>query len=123
MPRPFFHLGGKTDGRTQFRLQHDPLYANPGPSKNRVLIIIVRIVGRMQIIHLLYSLSFSRSFNQELGGSQSAYSLSDQLKLNPAFNDDSEKPTTFDDVQELVSKMRNEWNVSIKHRNFCFLLK
>ncbi|XP_043283434.1 glycogen debranching enzyme [Venturia canescens] len=48
---------------------------------------------------------------QVLGDSHSAYSISDQLKLNPAFNNENGKPTMFDDVQELINKMRNEWNV------------
>ncbi|XP_051162472.1 glycogen debranching enzyme [Leptopilina boulardi] len=47
---------------------------------------------------------------QELGGSRSSYSLSDQLKLNPSFSS-GEKETTFDDVEALVKKMRTEWNV------------
>ena len=52
------------------------------------------------------------NLQQELGGSKSAYSLSDQLKLNPSFNDDKDKPATFDDVECLTNKMRKEWNVS-----------
>ncbi|XP_024943750.1 glycogen debranching enzyme [Cephus cinctus] len=47
---------------------------------------------------------------QELGASKSSYSLSDQLKLNPSFSDD-DKETTFDDVEEFVTKMHNEWNM------------
>ncbi|KAK0167033.1 hypothetical protein PV327_004482 [Microctonus hyperodae] len=48
---------------------------------------------------------------QQLGGSQSGYSLSDQLKLNSSFHDNIDEPTTFDDVETLISKMRNDWNV------------
>ncbi|XP_066584134.1 glycogen debranching enzyme isoform X2 [Prorops nasuta] len=46
---------------------------------------------------------------QALGGSRSCYSLSDQLKLNPNFNN-ANKVVTFDDIEELTTKMRNEWN-------------
>ncbi|XP_078050064.1 glycogen debranching enzyme [Augochlora pura] len=47
---------------------------------------------------------------QELGFSKSSYSLSDQLKLNPSFNDE-DKPATFEDIEGLTNKMRNEWNI------------
>ena len=50
-------------------------------------------------------------FLQALGGSNSAYSLSDQLKLNPTFHDSPSKETTYDDVEKLIKKMREEWNV------------
>ncbi|XP_057317970.1 glycogen debranching enzyme-like isoform X1 [Microplitis mediator] len=48
---------------------------------------------------------------QELGGSKSAYSLSDQLKLNPGFNDSKDKPVTFYDIEKLTNELRNEMNV------------
>lgn len=48
---------------------------------------------------------------QELGDSQSAYSLSNQLKLNSAFNDTVDRPATFNDVENITNKMRKEWNV------------
>ncbi|KAK4875160.1 hypothetical protein RN001_011582 [Aquatica leii] len=47
---------------------------------------------------------------QELGASKSAYSLSSQLQLNPSFND-SNRRVTFDDLQNLTDKMRNEWKI------------
>lgn len=47
-----------------------------------------------------------------MGYSKSSYSLSDQLKLNPSFNDDN-KSITYDDIEKLINKMRNEWNVNI----------
>ncbi|XP_032451729.1 glycogen debranching enzyme isoform X2 [Nasonia vitripennis] len=47
---------------------------------------------------------------QAIGDSKSAYSLSDQLKLNPSFNDAPNKETSFDDVEKLITKMREEWN-------------
>ncbi|KAJ8667077.1 hypothetical protein QAD02_008739 [Eretmocerus hayati] len=46
---------------------------------------------------------------QAIGGSKSAYSLSDQLKLNPSFHDPNTE-TTFDDVERLMKKIREEWN-------------
>ncbi|XP_034951239.1 glycogen debranching enzyme isoform X2 [Chelonus insularis] len=48
---------------------------------------------------------------QELGGSQSAYSLSDQLKINSSFYDDKQQPVTFTDVEKLIKKLRQEWNM------------
>ncbi|GAB6025571.1 hypothetical protein CHUAL_011301 [Chamberlinius hualienensis] len=47
---------------------------------------------------------------QTLGGSQSSYSLSDQLSLNPNFSSDDKK-YTLDDVEKLTKKMRDEWKV------------
>ncbi|XP_011307475.1 glycogen debranching enzyme isoform X1 [Fopius arisanus] len=48
---------------------------------------------------------------QELGESQSAYSLSDQLKVNSSFNDSNDRPATFDDIEALTNKLRNDWKV------------
>ncbi|KFM74098.1 Glycogen debranching enzyme, partial [Stegodyphus mimosarum] len=47
---------------------------------------------------------------QELGGSQSSYSLRNQLALNPTFHTKSKK-CTLGDIGELVEKMRREWKV------------
>ncbi|XP_071444480.1 glycogen debranching enzyme [Hetaerina americana] len=47
---------------------------------------------------------------QKLGGSNSAYSLSDQLGLNPVFST-PEKKVSFDDIEALVVKMKEEWKV------------
>ncbi|CAG9760960.1 unnamed protein product [Ceutorhynchus assimilis] len=48
---------------------------------------------------------------QELGASKSCYSLSEQLKLNPMFNEANGKKPTFDEVEKLTTKMRKEWKV------------
>ncbi|XP_066992681.2 glycogen debranching enzyme [Anabrus simplex] len=48
---------------------------------------------------------------QELGGSNSAYSLSEQLKLNPSFNE-GDRQMTFGDLEQLTTKMRNEWKMA-----------
>lgn len=45
---------------------------------------------------------------QQLGDSHSAYSLSDQLKLNPSFGPDA----TFAQVEKLIAKLRTEWKVA-----------
>ncbi|XP_063621048.1 glycogen debranching enzyme [Cydia splendana] len=45
---------------------------------------------------------------QELGASNSSYSLADQLKLNPAFGADA----SFADVENLLTKLRCEWRVA-----------
>ncbi|XP_034241741.1 glycogen debranching enzyme isoform X2 [Thrips palmi] len=47
---------------------------------------------------------------QELGGSNSAYSLSDQLKLNPKFDFDG-KTADISDVEAITDKMRRDWKV------------
>lgn len=44
---------------------------------------------------------------QELAGSRSAYSLSDQLKTDPSFGN-----VGYGDIGKVVSKIRNEWGVS-----------
>lgn len=44
---------------------------------------------------------------QELAGSRSAYSLKDQLKIDPSFGN-----VSYDDVGKLVRKMREEWGVA-----------
>lgn len=47
---------------------------------------------------------------QELGASNSSYSLSNQLKLNPNFNDNHQ--ISHEDVKEFVEKLRTEWKVT-----------
>lgn len=49
---------------------------------------------------------------QELGGSNSSYSLANQLRLNPRFSVDVGRDVTFGDVENIVTKMRTEWKVS-----------
>ena len=50
---------------------------------------------------------------QELGGSNSAYSLSNQLRLNPAFQNSDGSPAVIEDLARLIKKMRDEWKVRI----------
>ncbi|KAL0277777.1 UNVERIFIED_CONTAM: hypothetical protein PYX00_004943 [Menopon gallinae] len=47
---------------------------------------------------------------QELGGSNSSYSIKDQLQLNPALSDEKSSPT-FEDLKNLVKKMQENWEV------------
>lgn len=47
---------------------------------------------------------------QELGDSNSAYSLRDQRHLSPAYSDDNNQ-YTYKDVDQLVRKMAKEWKV------------
>lgn len=54
---------------------------------------------------------------QELGASNSGYSLSDQLRVNPIFSPDASREVTFNDVESIVSKMRSDWKVNIN----CYL--
>lgn len=50
---------------------------------------------------------------QELGDSRSAYSLRNQLKWNPSFNDGKGgKVATTEALEKFIKKMRNEWGVS-----------
>ncbi|XP_037299279.1 glycogen debranching enzyme-like isoform X2 [Manduca sexta] len=48
---------------------------------------------------------------QELGASNSSYSIANQLRLNPQFSADSGRDATFADVENLVAKMRTEWKM------------
>eukprot|EP00794_Sanderia_malayensis_P008072 gene8072-8936_t len=47
---------------------------------------------------------------QELGESQSSYSLKHQLVLNPSFSS-GKRQASFNDVKALVKKMQSKWNV------------
>jgi len=47
---------------------------------------------------------------QELGNSKSSYSLKDQTKLNPVFNDNN-KIITYQDIETFTNKIRTEWKV------------
>ncbi|EFN70541.1 Glycogen debranching enzyme [Camponotus floridanus] len=47
---------------------------------------------------------------QELGNSKSSYSLKNQMKLNPVFNEDNQI-ITYHDIEQFVNKMRTEWKV------------
>ncbi|XP_070513892.1 glycogen debranching enzyme isoform X3 [Cardiocondyla obscurior] len=47
---------------------------------------------------------------QELGNSKSSYSLKNQVKLNPSFNDGN-KIVTYHDIETLTDKMRTEWKM------------
>lgn len=47
-----------------------------------------------------------------MGASNSSYSLSEQLKVNPLFNHENGKPTTFQDIEDLVAKLRKEWKMT-----------
>ena len=49
---------------------------------------------------------------QELGDSNSSYSLRDQHKLNPAFSD-SRREVGISDVEKLTSHLRNDWKVML----------
>lgn len=48
---------------------------------------------------------------QELGGSNSSYSIANQLKLNPRFGQDTGREVTFADVENIVAKIKNDWNM------------
>lgn len=50
---------------------------------------------------------------QELGGSRSAYSLRNQLKVNPHFAVKKGGEVGFDDVEKVIKKCRQEWGVSL----------
>ncbi|XP_028161356.1 glycogen debranching enzyme isoform X1 [Ostrinia furnacalis] len=48
---------------------------------------------------------------QELGASNSSYSIANQLRLNPRFSADAGREATFADVENLVAKMRSDWKM------------
>ncbi|XP_050499688.1 glycogen debranching enzyme isoform X2 [Diabrotica virgifera virgifera] len=49
---------------------------------------------------------------QELGESNSSYSLSEQLKLNPVFKKSDGKMPTFEEVEQFTAKLRKDWKVT-----------
>jgi hypothetical protein len=49
-------------------------------------------------------------FLQELGVSNSSYSLKNQQQLNPIFNDRGKK-VHMSDIEKFITKLRNEWKV------------
>lgn len=58
---------------------------------------------------------------QELGGSRSAYSLRNQLKANPNFASAKGGKVTFEDVEKIIKKIRQEWGVSDTRYHFIQL--
>lgn len=48
---------------------------------------------------------------QELGGSRSAYSLKNQNKVNPEFQN-GDQPVEFEDVNKVIKKMREDWGIA-----------
>ncbi|CAG9819097.1 unnamed protein product [Phaedon cochleariae] len=48
---------------------------------------------------------------QELGESNSSYSLSEQLRVNPVFKKTNGELPTFEEIEQFVSKLRNEWKI------------
>ncbi|VEN50334.1 unnamed protein product, partial [Callosobruchus maculatus] len=49
---------------------------------------------------------------QELGNSNSSYSLREYLKLNPTFEKDDGKMPTFDEIEMFVSELRTQWKMT-----------
>lgn len=54
---------------------------------------------------------------QELGISNSAYSIRDQLRLSPVYSPGQQK-YNLDDVEGLVEHMNKTWGVSLTHEPF-----
>nr|CAI5828955.1 unnamed protein product [Callosobruchus analis] len=49
---------------------------------------------------------------QELGNSNSSYSLREYLKLNPTFEKENGKMPTFDEIEKFISELRTEWKMT-----------
>uniref|UniRef100_A0A336MYR3 Glycogen debranching enzyme n=1 Tax=Culicoides sonorensis TaxID=179676 RepID=A0A336MYR3_CULSO len=49
---------------------------------------------------------------QQLGESRSCYSLADQLKVNPEFAAKPGGKITYDDVEKITKKLREEWGIA-----------
>lgn len=49
---------------------------------------------------------------QQLGESRSCYSLSDQLQVNPEFATKPGGKVTFEDVEKITKKLREEWGIA-----------
>ncbi|KAJ8965550.1 hypothetical protein NQ314_004050 [Rhamnusium bicolor] len=48
----------------------------------------------------------------ELGKSNSSYSLSEQLKVNPIFKKESGEIPTFEEIEQFIAKIRKEWKIT-----------
>lgn len=48
---------------------------------------------------------------QELGISNSSYSISDQLRLNPKFSHEESNPVTWKEIKNLVNEMQTDWSM------------
>ncbi|CAA9999855.1 unnamed protein product [Nesidiocoris tenuis] len=48
---------------------------------------------------------------QALGGSKSAYSLQDQLRLNPSFSEDGKSSPNLEDLREIITYIHDEWKM------------
>lgn len=51
---------------------------------------------------------------QELGISNSSYSLSEQLKFNSVFKKENGEMPKFEEIKKFINKIRKEWKVIAK---------
>lgn len=59
-------------------------------------------------------------FLQELGASNSSYSLKDQHALNTEFHTPNHQ-YNFSDVEAIIHKMKDEWKVSVYPESSCLV--
>lgn len=116
-------MGKQTDRSQEFWIQSNPFYANS--SNFFFLLQTLLFLDEISFDNLFYSTKF---IPQELGDSRSAYSLRNQLKPNPDFNDVQlngkiVKNVAFDGIEKMIKKMRTEWGVRNLHITFFYRKK
>ncbi|XP_062560006.1 glycogen debranching enzyme isoform X2 [Armigeres subalbatus] len=80
--------------------------------------VIAKLMGPLQTWEAKLQVAKESGYNmvhftpiQELGGSRSAYSLKNQNKVNPEFQN-GDQPVEFGDVDKVIKKIRDEWGVA-----------
>lgn len=80
--------------------------------------ILTKSLGKFKDWKQRIEVSYKTGYNvvhltplQELGCSNSSYSISDQLKVNPAFINDKKESLSQEDVERFVEEIRQKWNM------------
>ncbi|XP_065090211.1 glycogen debranching enzyme isoform X1 [Ochlerotatus camptorhynchus] len=94
-----------------------PAAANLPLEAIRCQTVISKLLGPVQTWEAKLQVAKESGYNmihftpiQELGGSRSAYSLKNQLAVNPEFQN-GDHPVKFDDVEKVIKKMRDDWGI------------
>ncbi|THD22434.1 Glycogen debranching enzyme [Fasciola hepatica] len=79
------------------------LSKNLGPFKHWDAVLQAAKEGHYNMIHFTPV--------QELGYSHSAYSLRDQLKVNPEFSSPGSSPVDWPDIERFIQHLENDWSI------------